>query len=436
MSEFIAALPMYDWPETRAEVDAQWAAIRDSLRASGVDAPERLTRRNGDMPPVPGGIRDRGGEIIAPDPAGLPPDELDLKTLWLHPKLLLGQTCWGPMRETPLWAQVSVIGQPDYSDVTGGIEASYTSAIVMRGDDSDVGDSDAEPPEDGAPLLPLELLSGRRLAFNEPHSMSGLLALSADLSAAGSSIAIFADMIASGGHRASIAAVAEGQADVAAIDCRSWAMARRFEPPARNLRVVGWTSRRMGLPYICARDVDRQVQAVVRGALRPTMDANRLRRRLLGSGIARAVDLRGLDNAEIARIEATHGPLPASYRAILSLCGRAAGRLVDAGELQVYADQLDRLNADIAETLAEASADGEHLEQPPEGAFFISARYGEYQSCLIADGGEDSPVWTYNEDMTALSRTHDSVWDWFMGFVADAEYWIGLGRPEQGARRG
>ena len=61
MSNFIAALPMYDWPETRAETDAEWARIRDSLRAQGVDAPESVVRRNADLPPVPGGIRDVPG---------------------------------------------------------------------------------------------------------------------------------------------------------------------------------------------------------------------------------------------------------------------------------------------------------------------------------------------------------------------------------------
>ena len=50
---FIAALPMYDWPERRAEVDAEWTVLRDRLRAQGIAAPEELTRRNADMPAVP-----------------------------------------------------------------------------------------------------------------------------------------------------------------------------------------------------------------------------------------------------------------------------------------------------------------------------------------------------------------------------------------------
>ena len=58
MTDFIAALPMYDWPETRAAVDGEWARLRDALHERGIDAPERLARLNADLPPVPGGIRD------------------------------------------------------------------------------------------------------------------------------------------------------------------------------------------------------------------------------------------------------------------------------------------------------------------------------------------------------------------------------------------
>src|SRR5690242_14417795 len=97
MSKFVAALPMYDWPEARGEVDAQWTLLRDAFRQRGIDAPEAVLRSNRELPPVPGGILDAAGEVIAPDPATLPPDELDFHQLWLSPALLFGQTCWGPM---------------------------------------------------------------------------------------------------------------------------------------------------------------------------------------------------------------------------------------------------------------------------------------------------------------------------------------------------
>lgn len=63
--------------------------------AKGIDAPKGLTRRNGDMPAVPGGIRGKDGAIIAADPATLDPDALDLAVLWRHPALLISGTCWG-----------------------------------------------------------------------------------------------------------------------------------------------------------------------------------------------------------------------------------------------------------------------------------------------------------------------------------------------------
>lgn len=247
MSGFVAALPMYDWPECRAGTDAFWAEIRDALRCRDIDAPERLARRNADMPAVPGGIRDAAGRPVAPDPATLPPEELDLFTLWRHPALLFCQTCWGPM-EAGLRPHVRVLAQPDYSACEGGEGADYSSAIVMRRGEA----GDCPAPADGRDLLPLASMRGARLAYNDPHSMSGLIGLARDLDAHGADLSIFSERIATGGHRASVAAVAEGRADVAAVDCRSWALARRFEPRAGELGVAGWTSRRKGLPYIAA----------------------------------------------------------------------------------------------------------------------------------------------------------------------------------------
>ncbi|HEV2900114.1 MAG TPA: PhnD/SsuA/transferrin family substrate-binding protein [Pseudaminobacter sp.] len=249
MSEFIAALPMYDWPESRAETDAEWARLREAFRAAGLDSPERLVRRNADMPPVPGGLCAANGEILAPDPASLPPDELDFPAVWLHPNLLLAQTCWGPM-EQGLSRHVQVIGQPNYDGFEGGQGEFYSSAILMRCDE---GHERMPSPADGRALIPLDLLRNRRFAFNSTDSMSGIMALMRDLEAMGENLGIFSEHLETGGHRASVVAVAEGRADICAIDCRSWALAQRFEPAARDVQVVGWTKRRKGLPYIASR---------------------------------------------------------------------------------------------------------------------------------------------------------------------------------------
>jgi len=257
MTSSAAALPMYDWPERRAAVDAQWASLRDRLRGMGVDAPDTLARRNADLPPVPGGIRDTAGRVIAPDPATLPPDEFDLPTLWRHPALLFAQTCWGPLQATGLAAHVVVVGQPDYSGVEGGEGELYSSAIVMRR--AEFGGQDVACPSGGSAQLPLDLMRGRRLAYNDPHSRSGLLALAADLEAAGEGIDIFSDRVETGGHRLSIRAVASGRADLAAIDCLTWRLARQYEPSAADLAVIGWTGRRKGLPFIASRSLAHEV---------------------------------------------------------------------------------------------------------------------------------------------------------------------------------
>jgi hypothetical protein len=98
MSDLIATLPMYDWPEMRAEVDAQWARIRDRLRAAGIDAPEALTRED------------------------------DLHAMWVRTNLLLGQTCWGPM-DSGLAKHVQVVSQPSYDGIEGAARAAKAVAL-------------------------------------------------------------------------------------------------------------------------------------------------------------------------------------------------------------------------------------------------------------------------------------------------------------------
>ncbi|KRB33324.1 phosphate ABC transporter substrate-binding protein [Mesorhizobium sp. Root695] len=273
MSELIAALPMYDGPEVRDEVDAQWARLRDAFRQKGIDAPQTLVRCNGDLPPVPGGIRDAEGKLVAPDPATLPPDELDFHRLWLHPALLFAQTCWGPM-EFGLSKHVQVVGQPSYDAYEGGQGELYSSALVMRkGEGPEVRSS-----ADGSPLLPLDLIRGKRFTFNSLDSMSGFLGLTRDLQAAGESLDIFSSRSESDGHRASIIAVAEGSADVAAIDCESWALAQRFDQAAKKVAVVGWTGRRKGLPYITAATTPEKTVRALREAIAGLAEQPRIQR--------------------------------------------------------------------------------------------------------------------------------------------------------------
>ncbi|NTF34829.1 PhnD/SsuA/transferrin family substrate-binding protein [Rhizobium skierniewicense] len=241
---------MYDWPEVRAETDRNWETMRARFLANGIEAPQHLVRRNADMPAVPGGIRSGDGSTIAPDPATLDSDNLDLGVLWRHPALLISATCWGPM-ELGLQDHVQVIGQSRYDDVAGGAGIFYSSAIIARRENG----SRVSAPQTGEPVLPFNVFRGQKLAFNDHHSMSGYLALKRDLEAIGESLDLFSALIETGAHRASVLAVARGDADFAAIDCRSWMLAERYELAARDLHIVGWTGQRKGLPYIRAKSV-------------------------------------------------------------------------------------------------------------------------------------------------------------------------------------
>ncbi|HTV67548.1 MAG TPA: PhnD/SsuA/transferrin family substrate-binding protein [Rhizobiaceae bacterium] len=237
MSDFIAALQMYDWPEIRSDTDAAWASMRDRLRVVGVDAPDALTR------------------------------DIDMHDVWLGPNLLIAQTCWGPM-ELGLRDKVQLVGQPSYEGIEGGEGPLYSSAVIMRRSASapEVRTKTAHGAE-GSFSLPLNQFRGQRFAFNTKDSMSGMLAITRDLAAMGESLAIFSERIETGAHRASIAAVAEGRADVATIDCRSWDLAKRLEPAAADVKVVGWTALRKGLPFITAKATPNETVVKMRKAL-------------------------------------------------------------------------------------------------------------------------------------------------------------------------
>ena len=192
---------MYDWPEVRAETDALWAVLRDALRERGLDAPEALDR---DTP---------------------------LQALWRDPALCLAQTCGLPFR-LGLHEHVALVGTPDHG-VEGCAPGFYCSVLVARKDDT--------RPSFAA-------FAGAVAAFNAPDSQSGWAALAA----AAEGASFFARRVETGSHRASIRAVASGEAAIAAIDAVTWRLALRHEPAARALRVLGRTAPVPGLPLVTA----------------------------------------------------------------------------------------------------------------------------------------------------------------------------------------
>jgi ABC-type phosphate/phosphonate transport system substrate-binding protein len=199
----IASLPMYDRPETAAANDRLWASIRDAIRSLGVAAPEAL---------------DRG---------------IGLWEAWQAPDLLLSQACGLPYR-TRLHGRVTIVATP-ICDLPGVPAGHYHSVIVARRDD---------------PRRTLADFAGARIAVNDGLSQSGWAAPMAAAAAAGIA---FGPALVTGAHRASAAAVAEGRAELAAIDGLTWSMIRRWDACALALQEIGTTPPTPALPWITAR---------------------------------------------------------------------------------------------------------------------------------------------------------------------------------------
>ena len=91
---------------------------------------------------------------------------------------------------------------------------------------------------------------GLRFAYNDHRSQSGLAAWLSGVREAGGLLPQNIVPVHTGSHRASIQAVAEGHADLAAIDAVTFELARRHEPAAKRVTVLARTPETPGLPYI------------------------------------------------------------------------------------------------------------------------------------------------------------------------------------------
>lgn len=226
----LAALPMYDRPELRAQTDLYWRLIRDELRERGVFAPDGLWR----------------GE--------------DLWSLWRSPELVFAQTCGMPYR-AQLHGEVSLVATPDY-DLPGCEPGEYNSVVITR-----EGVSDREA-------------LGGTWVINEALSQSGWGALAVWLGQQG--IALKRPAL-SGSHAGSAQAVASGEADLAAIDALTWALLQRFGE-TRGLREIARTDPTPTLPYITAKGA----------AAEPVFDAVSAAVAELPGDVAEALSLRGV----------------------------------------------------------------------------------------------------------------------------------------------
>lgn len=215
-----ASLPMYDLPTVRAATDAWWQGLARHLRAAGMnDVPTGLARD-----PAPG---------------------------WTAPDLLFSQTCGYPLTHA-LAGRVEPLCTPACA-APGCDGPRYASALVVR------ADSDASGLAD---------LRGGNCAFNAPDSHSGCNVLRWMIAPLARREAFFAAVLETGSHAASIAAVADGRADLCAVDTVTHELLRRHEPGRlAGTRILEYSPRAPGLPYVAGPAVTADDRARMRDAI-------------------------------------------------------------------------------------------------------------------------------------------------------------------------
>lgn len=204
----IASLMMYARPQLDGAHERFWTLIRNDLSHVGIDSPVHLSQQAEEF------------------------------SVWQSSDLVLSQTCGMPFR---LWLhdKVQLVGTPDYG-VEGCPPGYYRSALVVRSDDTR---------ED------LAAYRDAVFAYNQTFSQSGYAAPYWHLAPRGF---WFRDQLQTEGHLNSARAVAEGRADITALDAVSWRLMRAHEDWASGLRVLEWTEPTPGLPLITAKGNDAE----------------------------------------------------------------------------------------------------------------------------------------------------------------------------------
>jgi len=188
----------------------------------------------------------------------------DLLAHWRDPQLLLGQTCGYPLTHA-LAGAVQLVGVFRYN-APGCDDIFCRSQLVARTEDA------------GRPLADFR---GLRVAFNSDDSQSGYNALRAAVAPLARDGRFFGEVIATGGHAASMAAVQQGRADIAAIDCVTLDGLRRNMPQTvADLRTIDQTQAYPGLPLITGQSTSaaelQALQAVLAALVRDPAAADAL----------------------------------------------------------------------------------------------------------------------------------------------------------------
>ena len=217
-----ASFPMYDFEEMRCAHEILWNSVARKLEKAGVEG-------------VPAAL-DRSRSV---------------RELWTDPGLLLSQCC-GADLVGRYAGTLSLVATPLYS--APGCDGCLYSSVVLVAEDS--------------PATDISDLRNAVCVVNYPESHSGVNALRALVAPLSRRGGFFSRIVTSGSHPASVAAVARGEADIAAIDCVTYACLDRYRPALlQGTRRLCYTELAPGIPFVTRAGSDPDRIRQLRNAL-------------------------------------------------------------------------------------------------------------------------------------------------------------------------
>jgi ABC-type phosphate/phosphonate transport system substrate-binding protein len=247
---------MYDYPFLAEANRRLWDAIGGYLRAAGVQAPHAL-------------------------------DTSEPRAIWTNPGLIFGQTCGYPY-VTDLRGRVSLIATPIY-DFDGCDGPRHCSFVIAS---------------DKSRHRSLASFAGARAAINARDSNTGMNLFRGLLAPIARGRRIFTEVLVTGSHAASLAAVAAGEADIAAIDCVSFGLLARARPDLFDgVAVVARSQATPGLPFVVSAELGGSLTAALRVALFAALSDPGLADDRRTLGLKGAAILTDADYADVAEIE-------------------------------------------------------------------------------------------------------------------------------------
>jgi len=168
--------------------------------------------------------------------------EIDLRfdssqSLLQDPGLFFGHTCGYPLMKH-LKDQVTPFCVPVF-DVPGTSGKLYSSRFIVAANSA---------------IETLDECRGKIAAMNATDSNSGMNVFRYAIARFNPSAVFFSSVVQTGGHLHSLEAVADGTADVAAIDCVSYQLIRDHWPElVDQVRCIGFSVETCGLPFVLPR---------------------------------------------------------------------------------------------------------------------------------------------------------------------------------------